>query len=559
MRVCRQISTTGLFFCGIILLIVYLCSMRWNMALPISMFWLSFGLVISSIILQIFYIKSFDIRIMLLELSVLSIALHLIYQIPYSGLYGSDIYFDLASTKGILTSGFIRGSETLINNTAYWPIIHIYGVVCSDVTGCGIKMIAKWLPSFIGVIPILMLYLLVKQLFKVDSIAILSTLLFVCLQHHILFSSLFIRETVALVSAICCVYLYFTAKRSSRPIIYLVLAILFLIVTILAHHLTSFMLVLFFLLHFIVSWCFERYANNNHNIVIVSPITLSFLLLAFVLTFSYWVYVINTPLYTLALFIKDLLTPGAWFAGTYSQVADMTYSSIPSLRGRIIFFGFYFFNFIFAAILLYNLRPQKFVRVENYSFTLYLFLCGLVGFLSLYFIKVRAYPDRFLMFGWLFGFAPLVFAIMSFIKERHKKLGIALLLMFMFFNIYTIEPTAWDTKSRNRGYVPATTQEDYSFAETLDFSKGKVLTTYVNQSMVIYDIYNKRVDGLASLNDDAGLLDYDYIIVQKYRFKDIKESSRKISKIKKVSNQSDWGWNTVYESKSLATYVKIDN
>jgi hypothetical protein len=129
----------------------------------------------------------------------------------------------------------------------------------------------------------------------------------------------------------------------------------------------------------------------------------------------------------------------------------------------------------------------------------------------------------------------------------------------MFFNIYMIEPTAWDTKSRNRGYVPATTQEDYSFAETLDFSKGKVLSTYVNQSMVIYDIYNKRVDGLASLNDDAGLLDYDYIIVQKYRFKDIKESSRKISKIKKVSNQSDWGWNTVYESKSLATYVKIDN
>jgi hypothetical protein len=61
MRVCRQISTTGLFFCGIILFIVYLYSIRWNMALPVSMFWLSFGLVILNIFLQIFFIKSFNI------------------------------------------------------------------------------------------------------------------------------------------------------------------------------------------------------------------------------------------------------------------------------------------------------------------------------------------------------------------------------------------------------------------------------------------------------------------------------------------------------------------
>jgi uncharacterized membrane protein len=556
MRVCRQISTTGLFFCGIILLIVYLYSIRWNMHLPVSMFWLSIGLVIFNIILQIFFIKSFDIRILLLELSVLCIALHLIYQIPYYGLYGLDVYDDLASTKGILNSGFIRGSKTLINNTAYWPIIHIYGVICSYVTGCGIRTIVKWLPSFIGAIPILILYLLVKQLFKKDSIAVLSTLLFVCLEHHILFSSLFIRETVALVSAICCVYLYFTAKRSSQPIIYLALAMLFLVVTILAHHLTSFMLVLFFLLHFIVSWCFERH-TNNHNVVTVSPITLSFLLLSFVLILSYWVYVINTPLYSIALFIKDLLTPGAWLTGTYSQEAGITYSSILSLRGRIIYLGFYFFNFIFASILLYNLRSQKFVRIENYSFTLYLFFCGLVGFLSLYFIKARAYPDRFLMFGWLFGFVPLVFAILAFIKDRHKKLGIALLIVFMFFNIYTIEPTAWDIKTRTRGYVPATTQEDYSFAKTLNISNGKGLVTYVNQNLVLYDIYNNPCDELSSLIYDTNLMDYDYIVVQKYILKDIQVNSSIISKIKKLSHQSDLGWNTVYESKSLVTYAKI--
>ena len=72
-------------------------------------------------------------------------------------------------------------------------------------------------------------------------------------QHHILFSSLFIRETIALVLAVGCLYLYFSARSSAHPATYYALSIISLAGTVLAHHLTGFMLLILLLIHVLVT------------------------------------------------------------------------------------------------------------------------------------------------------------------------------------------------------------------------------------------------------------------------------------------------------------------
>ncbi len=86
-----------------------------------SSFWLAILLIIGIILYQIY--KSGPScafpKIALIEITLTSIAFHLIYQIPYFGLRGSDAYIDLASAKGLIESGFIQGAAEFINATSY--------------------------------------------------------------------------------------------------------------------------------------------------------------------------------------------------------------------------------------------------------------------------------------------------------------------------------------------------------------------------------------------------------------------------------------------------------
>jgi hypothetical protein len=320
----RQLSTTGLFLTGLICLGAYLYSIRWNIMLPTALFWASISVIILTLVFQIIKINFYNKNVILLELCIACVLFHFIYQVPHFGLYGSDIFYDLASAKSILSSGYIRGNPSFLNETSYWPIIHLLGVMYSLLTGSDINSVVKWLPSVISTVLVPLLYLLFKNVFKKERIALFSILLFVCMQHYILFASLFIRETIALVSAVGCIYLYFSAKQSTNPIIQIILAILFLLITVFAHHLTSFMLLIFIALHFTVekiecSKCAKHFSEKG--------ITFTFIALSFVLTFSYWVYIIHSPLYALGSFIRDLISPTTWGLGTYAEFANIRASS----------------------------------------------------------------------------------------------------------------------------------------------------------------------------------------------------------------------------------------
>ncbi len=560
-----KIATVGIFFSATTLLIIYLLSIRWHIYLPVALFWVAISLMLGTIVYQVLQgrLSPGYAKVVLLEIAVTCLVFHLIYQIPYYGLRGSDSYIDLASAKGILSSGFIRGDPEYLNGTSYFPIIHILGAQLALITNVGLFSVAKWCPSLLDVALIPLLYLLIRSIFKEEKIALLSALLFACLQQHILFSSLFIRETIALILAVCCVYLYFSARSSAHPATYRALSIMCLVGTVIAHHLTSFMLVIFLLIHFLVTkvseLSFLRRSYFRDNIA-GEKITNHFILLAFVVLFAYWIGVSRGPLYTLVNFTKEILDFSQWGMSTYGEIASISATSIQTIRGYIMFYGFYSFLFIFGAILLYQLFYQLLSRVRNYrlevfSFTLFLFLSGIGALIVLYVIPsgIAPYPDRFLMYGWLFGFAPLVLAILKGRYKSLRRIGIFLLVVFMLSNIYLIEPMAWDAKAE--GVPAAPSKEDYALANTFDFSTGKMLLNSYTQ-YAIDDVHNILGSDVFS---DVNLSECEWVIIQKEALRleqkyHLEPRNEAIAEMEQLEKEGCANRNKIYESNSLSVF-----
>ena len=557
-------STVGIFFAATALLVLYLLSIRWHIYLSVTLFWVAIVLMLSTIIYQSLKIElsSSYAKVVLLEIAVTCLVFHLIYQIPYYGLRGYDAYVDMASAKGILSSGFVMGDPQYISPTSYFPMIHVFGAMLSLITSINLFSVVKWFPSLLDVALIPLLYLLVRSIFKEEKIALLSALLFACLEHHILFSSLFVKETIALVLAVCCVYLYLSAKHSSHHAANYALSIVCLIGTVFAHHLTSFMLLIFVLIHLLVTKTSEvPFLRRTYfgGKIMGEKVTTTFLSIAFVALFAYWIFVVISPLYTLAAFVRDLFAPGQWGVRTYAEMVGVSAVSIQTIRGYIIFYGFYFFHLIFGLILLYKLLPwTKNRRVETYSFTLFLFLCGLIGFLSLYVIAATPFPDRFLMFGWLFGFAPLVVTILKGKYKWPRRVGIFLLVAFMLFNIYMISPKNYDPRAE--GVPLVTSEEDYALANTFDFSSGKICGPQ-NVLMAIYDVHN-NLGTVFTLSREVDLTKFDWVIIQKKTMELEKRyyqepRTETIAALERLATEGSADFSKIYESNSLLVFKRM--
>lgn len=502
-------------------------------------------------------------KVVLFEIVITCLVLHLIYQIPYYGLRGSDVYFDMTSVKAILSSGFVGGDpEYFTGGTFYFPMIHIFGAQLSLITNIDLLSVVKWFPSLLDVALIPLLYLLIRGIFKEEKIALLSALLFTLLQHHILFSSLFIRETIALVLAVCCLYLYFSARSSAHPVAYTALAIICLLGTVCAHHLTSFVLLVLLFIHFLVGKASESpllrrtYFEDN---IAGEQITSSFLSIAFVAVFAYWIYIVISPLHTLVTFAKETFTPGQVGAVTYGELTGIAAPTIQSFRGYILYYGFYFSLLIFGIFLLYGLLPRlRHRQIEALSFTLFLFLCGIGGLIAIYLVPVGTipYPDRFLMFGWLFGFAPLVAIILMGSYKWIRRASVLLLIAFMIFNIYQIEPIAWNAKAE--GVPTATSEEDYALANTLDFSTGEIIANS-NIQYAIYDVHNNLGEYVLSVSEDIDLSEFAWVIIQKEVLRLEQQYSPEprteaIAEMRQLAKECPPDRNKIYESTNLSVF-----
>ena len=600
-----RVSTVGIFFAATVLLIGYLLSIRWNIYLPVPLFWLAIVLMIGTIVYQCFRFKlsSGYAGVVLAEIAVACVALHLIYQVPYYGLRGFDVYIDMASAQGILPSGFVMGDQEHINTTGAWPMVHILGAELSLITGIELFAVVKWFPAFMGAGLVLLLFLLVRNAFKNEKAALFSTLLFSCLHQYILFGSLFIRETIAVLLMICCLYLYFSARSSPHPAACYALSVMCLAGTTFAHHFTSFMLALFLLVHFFVAHIAsipavkKRYFPNG---IVGQKVGIVFLSLALVLPVAFWASggiqapsVTNAaasapgettaivgedqvtiiaggeperqasdghpsipgPIAALLKFLRNLFSGYRW-GDSYAALIGLNFGDILTLRGRVVFLGFWFFVAMFGAMLLFRLLPsQEGPRLEVYSFTLFLLTCGLAGVVALYGVRMDINPDRLLTFGFLFGIPALVIATLQYRRRWLRASGIAFLAAFMLFNVYWIEQTAWD--ARAEGLAAATTEQDYALARRFSFSYGTI-AGHQNSVMAIYHLHrNMGTRLVAGSRVDLGTI--DWVIVHK-EFLELEMRSRDeprtemIAQLQQLAEDGCPSKNRIYESSALALF-----
>ncbi|MFX0132848.1 MAG: hypothetical protein ACFFDN_04310 [Candidatus Hodarchaeota archaeon] len=556
------VNSSIIFFSSTLLLLYYLLSMRANIQLPIILFFINIILMISVVLYQCFNIASYRefsphsyINIILFEIAILNFVFHLIYQIPFYGLVGIDALGDYSSAKSIVFTGHVMGDPEYITNYSYFPIIHIFGVILSYISGIDLYVVAKWFPSFIDTSLILILYLFVRIIYTEEIISLISILLYSCIQHRILFSSLFIRETIALVLTILSIYLYYKAQKGINTTINYGLSFICLFATIFSHHLTSFMLNLFLFIHYIfikatkTPFLSKYYFNNNINGI---KINTNYLLFGITTMLLYWEYIIMYPLNTIATFLRRVFFPRQGVI-TYTQIRGISLSSLAAqtLRGSIIYYGFFFFHFFLGLIMLYRLLPKsRSSNVETYSFTFYFFITGLIGFVSLYFIPTGVFPDRFLMFGWLFSSAPLILSILRIRNKLLLRFCVFILVTFMIFNIYMIHPNTWDL-SAERGVMDAVSEEDYLLSYTIDFANGEIFGTPYPLA-AIREIQN--VEGTRLSSSEKDLSRYDWIIYEKKVIEGVIIKTNTTEALMELSIGNSVDYIKIYESNRFVVF-----
>lgn len=475
-----------IFFLSVIL---FCLNLQYNYSdeLKQTIFWIALAFMLGIILYQIFYLK--NNQFVLFEIIIFYFLLHLVYQIGYYGLRESDSYRDYDVLKTILNNHHILIKSINIDVSG-WPLIHLWASFIAIITKIAPLMIAKILPSFIASIIAIPIYLFISNLYKNKKAALLACLLFGTIPQFVSFEALFVRESYALYFFIFFFYILYIAKQRDDYHL-LTLSIILIPITVLAHHFTSFMLIIFLLIFVISSkmipylfkkkmipYLFREKTNLNFNKINIYFIFIIILIVALL----YWFYF--TPNIINSFFNIFYETTGEKEFVSQGQKIGLG-QTIVTLRGNIQYYGFFFFQGILSLILLIGILSKKLTHIiEDFSFTIYLFFCLFLGSLSLYVLGSLIFPDRFLPFGWILGVIPLTVLLFNLKNIHLKKLIHVIIISFIIFNIYNINPNYYTGKAAIGG--DAATEKEYAIAETIDVSSPYY--GYHGVSNVIYDI-----------------------------------------------------------------------
>ncbi len=477
--------SVGLFIAGIALLLAHELSISAGIAFPPAVFWASVAIIIGSLVFQIirFALSGSFANVILFEILAANFAFHMIYIIPYPGLYGGSPNLDWWALNHFLE----QGSFDLALRP--FPGFDTLNGSLSLVTGIDTFNATKYFPSLLDTFLILLLYLFLRSILKNAREALLAVLLFTTLFFHVWLFSTYHWEVLGIFLVILTLYLYVIVGKRPGAAAGIGLSVICLVSLIFSHHLSSLYVVSFLVIYMIVYHVLGvLYKGERRDFAI------SFVILAAVIAFAYYVYVYVAAIRDIAEFGRSLFQVSEFGQESYSEwvvVANIT------IRDYVEQYGFYAFHAIFALIILYNLVFTNKRQDVWYSFTaMFLLFWGAVGLLLMYVVPRdfgRLAADRTLVFGWLFGFAPRVAGIL----RRHYRwllgLGISILVGFMFFGIYMISPIQWNPAAEQANATA--TSEEFALAEAIDFTGKTGLFSGQTTLMAIYNtssFYNQH-------------------------------------------------------------------
>lgn len=444
----------------------------------LAFFWISVPSMIIIVTYQIFNGK-INYKIILVEIFIICLVSMLLFQLGYSGLRGLDSYFDYDLLKLILIEGNFElgGQEGGLNAVSGWPILHIFSSILSLFSNINTLSIAKFFPSFLSSLIIFPLFLLVFKIYSDRKIALLACLIFSTIPKFISFESLFIRESIALFMMVFGFYLIYQSRNDKK---FLFIFILIIPTIILAHHFTSFLFVILITIYLMVSHLTPYFQGKIGFTNLKGKINLNNLLLLFsVSLLSYWLYNAIIVLKSVGTFLNEAL--GITQTITYAEQTGIL-TSIITLRGLIIYYGFFLFLVIFTLLLIAKiLKDKNPEKIEDGSFTLFFLFSGFYGFVSLFLSGALIIPDRLLTFGWLFAIIPITGILKTLsIKNNHKlrKVFILFLVSFMFFNVYNIDPDFINKKYDSIDSIAG--DKEYAIANTIIFPNSYQSLNYSN-------------------------------------------------------------------------------
>lgn len=397
-----------------------------------------------TILLQIFNINlknRFLIPYVLIEIILLSLNIRAGIYFEFSSLYGFDPFFHLYLSEAIANSGHIPSGVEY----GTFPIIHILTAISQLLSNLSFKD-SFFVSAIIEVLGSIFVFLIGKRLFS-TRIALLTVLILNLLNYDILWGYWITPMTIASAVFSIILYLLFRVKDSNNKAVLSSLLLLFLVLTVFLHSVSTFavfvMLISIFGASLFYKFIFKSISNEKTLIVSLG------LLLFFVVFFiGYWSYAYYVPTDFFSLMVRSLTvalgqsTVGEVFR--VSTASEFNYSNLLLME-----MGFMIFLVLMIIGLLKSMS-LKYINVDRFVLLgIILSIFVIIYVVSLAGINVLL-PERWFVFLYISSSYFAAFGLFIIANKMNSKLkrnviASSLIFLLVFFMITT--PTGSNTDS----------------------------------------------------------------------------------------------------------------
>ncbi len=344
----------------------------------------------------------------------------------------SDIFSHIGIIRDIQNSGFIE------NN--FYPITHILVLTLSNILNTSVSNIAKLIPTFFSFLYSLSLFILGKSISSNKLALILSSFSFIFMfstfnwSFHPSFFSFFIIPFL--------LYSYYKVLNSIKIIEYILICIIFSILIVFFHPITTIILIIMFLIfltgNLLSTKLFKFNEFSNKNGTILHTV---FIFLLLTISFITWITSMPSGVYSIKNIISGIFKSGeptivSNYVGIY-LTAGLT--TLQSIRFIFLNYGIIILLSTISLIFFINLFI-KILRRKNFDSIYFIYSIQLIGGLiySLYFILFSSYilkPIRSIQY----------FLLVTIIFNS--------LMMLKYFKKSKITKTLINTKFRNSSTI----------------------------------------------------------------------------------------------------------
>jgi len=458
----------------------------------------------AAIALQIVYSKENKvtwlilIQILLVSLSVRASAFFVFPTLP-----GSDPWAHLNYIQDFVNSGSITSTTGDIYYLNY-PITHLNTVATYLVTGVGYKtamFLGIGLPMIFSTI---FMFLIGKELFNTKA-GLLAALLVNLADTHISFGYQLIPTSIGI--ALFTVVLYLLVKnRRKREYIFTFLTILFMLLLVITHNMSSFVLLCCIAFLLLGVFMYNR-VNADQFPGQQSSVTMSLLILTLVAVFSYWIFAgyIEGKTFFEAIVqgLSNALTERAGFLDRPSVNADIGYlPQILDIVGFVLIYGLATLGFLVW------LRPRESTRTK---FSLFIAATLLTAFTLIFpvFGMRNIMPSRWFAFIYVIIGLASATALLRFAMNNNKQwlpkiimpAMVFVLCFFMITNSQTNKDSPVYSSQINERLVYKASEmavgswavENYDGKIVADLQYAhRIISTHFGKDDVSYDMLNEN-------------------------------------------------------------------